>query len=60
MTITMEAQQAELHALAPELADGYAAGLPRAVDVVGRRLLGAASTRAPGTARSAPEASRSP
>jgi siderophore synthetase component len=50
-TITMDAAPAELHALAPELAGGYAAALPRAVDVVGRRLLGAAWRERLGGAR---------
>jgi siderophore synthetase component len=34
---------AELAAIAPDLVDGYSAALPRAVDVVSRRLLGAAA-----------------
>ena len=40
MTITTDRERAELDALAPELADGYVAALPRALDVVGRRLAG--------------------
>jgi siderophore synthetase component len=42
---------AELAALAPGLVEGYAAGLPRAVDVVSRRLLGAAWRERLGRAR---------
>jgi siderophore synthetase component len=42
---------AELATHAPELVDGYLAALPRAVDVVGRRLLGAAWREQLGPAR---------
>ena len=48
MTVTVDP---ELGALAPELMDGYVAALPRAVDVVGRRLLGAAWRERLGAAR---------
>ena len=50
MTSTISALD-ELHTLAPELADGFTAALPRAVDVVGRRLLGAAWRERLGGAR---------
>ncbi len=56
MTITTDpalAAGAELATLAPELSAGYAAALPTAVDVVGRRLLGAAWRERLGTAREA-------
>ncbi len=45
------AARAELAALAPRLVAGYADALPRAVDVVSRRLLGAAWRERLGTAR---------
>jgi siderophore synthetase component len=48
MTITADT---ELGALAPELIDGYVAARPRALDVVGRRLLGAAWRERLGAAR---------
>ncbi len=51
MTITTDPARVQLDAIAPELADRYAAALPRAVDVVGRRLLGAAWRERLGTAR---------
>jgi len=54
MTITTDpalAAGAELATLAPDLVAGYAAALPRAVDVVGRRLLGAAWRERLGGAR---------
>jgi siderophore synthetase component len=54
MTITTDpalAAGTELAALAPDLAGRYAAALPRAVDVVGRRLLGAAWRERLGGAR---------
>jgi D-ornithine---citrate ligase len=52
MTITTDAAAgAELAVLAPELSAGYTAALPVAVDVVGRRLLGAAWRERLGDAR---------
>ncbi len=57
MTATIEAPDAvaragtDLAGTAPELVAGFHAALPRAVDVVGRRLLGAAWREDLGTAR---------
>ncbi|TMM31673.1 MAG: RhbF-like rhizobactin siderophore biosynthesis protein [Actinobacteria bacterium] len=54
MTITTDAAlaaRAELDLLAPQLGAGYTAALPVAVDVVGRRLLGAAWRERLGSAR---------
>ena len=51
MTLTLDRARAELAELAPGLADRYAAALPHATDVVGRRLLGAAWRERLGSAR---------